>query len=125
VLNALCEKFGIAIDWTADNVLPYIESLTHKFITWEIWTSVYWISFMTLFFVIFLFISKKITKQYLKVRNLSREEGYSVTREEDWELGTIISWIAFIIVAIASMIVIGIQIHDIITCVTFPEMMLV
>ena len=27
VLNALCEKFGIAIDWTAENVMPYLTDL--------------------------------------------------------------------------------------------------
>lgn len=121
VLNALCEKFGVAIDWTADNVLPYVESLCVKLITWEIWTSVYWIGLMTLLFVIFLFVSKKITKQYIK----ARDDGDDLDAEFGWFLGAICSWIVFGIIAITSMFVIGIQTHNIITCVTFPEMMLV
>jgi hypothetical protein len=120
VLDALCEKFGLAIDWTAGNVLPYVESLCVKLITWEIWTSVYWIGLMTLLSVIFLFVSKKITKRYVKERDNGK-----YCAEEGWLAGAICSWIVFGFIAIASMVVIGIQIHDIITCVTFPEMMLV
>jgi len=39
VLNYLGEKFGIVIDWSSQNVLPYIEQLLGKFISWEIATS--------------------------------------------------------------------------------------
>lgn len=120
VLNALCEKFGIAIDWTADNVLPYVQELCAKLISWEIWTSVYWIGLMTLLSVIFLFVSKKITERYVKERDNGK-----YCAEEGWLAGAIVSWVVFGSITIASMIVIGTQIHDIITCVTFPEMMLV
>lgn len=120
VLNALFEKFGIVIDWTADNVLPYVESLCAKLISWEIWTSVYWIGLMTLLLVIFLFVSKKITKRYVKIR-----DGDYYDTENCWLAGAISSWMVFSVIAIASMIVIGCQIHDIITCAIFPEMMLV
>ena len=36
VLDYLGEKFGIAIDWTSNNVLPYLQTLADKFIKWEI-----------------------------------------------------------------------------------------
>ena len=39
VINDLCQKFGIAIDWTAENVLPYIEDLCARYIQFEIQTS--------------------------------------------------------------------------------------
>ena len=41
VLDYLGEKFGIAIDWTSNNVLPYLQALVDKFIKWEISTSIY------------------------------------------------------------------------------------
>lgn len=120
VLDALCEKFGVAIDWTSDNVLPYVESLCTKLISWEIWTSVYWIGLMTLISIILLFVSKKITKEYVKIR----DDCYHY--EEDCLFVTAIcSWVAFGVTAIVSMFVIGDEIYDIITCVTFPEMMLI
>lgn len=43
VLDYLGEKFGIAIDWTSKNVLPYLQALVDKFIKWEISTSIVWI----------------------------------------------------------------------------------
>ena len=33
VLDAVCDKFGIAIDWSSNNVIPYIEQLRNKIIT--------------------------------------------------------------------------------------------
>ena len=43
VLNDLCMKFGLAIDWSQENVLPCLEELAGKYITWEIATSEMWI----------------------------------------------------------------------------------
>lgn len=43
VLDNLCQKFGIAIDWSAENVLPYLKELCGRFINWEIATSIAWI----------------------------------------------------------------------------------
>lgn len=42
VINDLCAKFGIAIDWTAENIFPYIEDLCHRYIQYEIQTSIAW-----------------------------------------------------------------------------------
>ena len=36
ILNDLCAKFGIAIDWTADNVMPYIQDLGNRFISYTL-----------------------------------------------------------------------------------------
>ncbi len=115
VLNALCEKFGIAIDWTASNMLPYVESLTHKFIAWEISTSVFWILFMTILTTASFLISKKIYAKY-------QDTKYDCT---NWDIANIAGWIITICITLALVVTIGCQIHDIITCVTFPEMMLI
>lgn len=39
VLDALCAKFGIAVDWTSQNVVPYLTDLAARIITYEISTS--------------------------------------------------------------------------------------
>lgn len=36
VLNALCEKFGIAVDWSSENVVPYLMELTHRYAAYVI-----------------------------------------------------------------------------------------
>ena len=42
VINDLCAKFGVAIDWTAENVMPYIEDLCARYIQYEVQTSIAW-----------------------------------------------------------------------------------
>ena len=43
VLDDLSERFGVAIDWSEENVLPYAQELFQKFVNYEIWTSALWI----------------------------------------------------------------------------------
>lgn len=43
VLDYLGRKFGMAIDWTSENVMPYIEDLCSRYIQFEINTSIAWI----------------------------------------------------------------------------------
>ncbi len=42
VLDYLCGKFGIAIDWTSENVMPYLEDLCGRYIEYEVYTSLAW-----------------------------------------------------------------------------------
>ena len=43
VLDYLGEKFGVAIDWTQENVLPYLQDLLSRFAGYRITVSVFWI----------------------------------------------------------------------------------
>ena len=43
ILDALSEKIGLSIDWTSQNVVPYINQLCRKYVNYEITTSVIWI----------------------------------------------------------------------------------
>ena len=122
VLDALCEKFGITIDWTADNVLPYMESLCTKLISWEILTSVYWICLLTILTLIGFFVMKKV---HTKCNEVNQSENFSRCQQDDWETINVIVWVCFIVLLVVSVVMIAFQVHDIITCVTFPEMMLI
>ena len=42
ILDDICKRFGIVIDWTSANVIPYLEQLVTKYINYEIATSVVW-----------------------------------------------------------------------------------
>lgn len=42
VINDLCQKFGIAIDWSKETVMPYIEELCGRYVTYEAYTSMAW-----------------------------------------------------------------------------------
>ena len=103
VLDALCEKFGIAIDWTSQNVMPYVTDLATRIITYEIWTSAAWITIMAIVFLI----AWKMTK------NLCKEDRF----EDEWFSG----WSIRIIIGIIFFAVIGCQVFDIIEAVVLPE----
>ena len=107
VLDYLGEKFGIAIDWTNNNVLPYLQTLVDKFIQWEISTSILWIAIAV--FVIAIIIS---------LMNLKG------IREFNKEICDGILWIPAGIFILGFFIVICVQIFDIVECNVFPEKVL-
>ena len=39
----LLSQFGIAVDWTSENVLPYLQTLAEKLVRFEINTSIMWL----------------------------------------------------------------------------------
>lgn len=112
VIEALCEKFGIVIDWTSANVLPYIEQLAGRFIQYEIWTSVARMIFWIIVTVAIWIIAKWFCKK---------------ASEDDWDCdygwfwGAIFSLIFAIIITIITLIAIPCQTLDIIEAITIPE----
>ena len=103
VLDALCEKFGIAIDWTSQNVVPYLTDLAARIIIYEISTSAVWIVIAAILFLI----AWKMTK------NLCKADVF----DYEWISG----WIIRIIIGIICFVVIGFEVFDIIEAVALPE----
>lgn len=62
VLDALCDKVGITIDWTSTNVFPYLQDLMQRFIKYETYTSILWLIIGLVLFVFFLTALMKISK---------------------------------------------------------------
>lgn len=122
VLNALCEKFGIVIDWTAENVIPYIAELCMKLISWEIWTSVAWIAFMAVLSIIATVLAKRFYPTFKRgVEENIRENYYDI----GWIIASVFAIIPLFAIYLATFIVLCVQVMDIIKCVTFPEMYVV
>lgn len=117
VLDALCEKFGIVIDWTATNVLPYITTLCTKLVSYEIWTSVAWMGIMICLSVASIIAAKRLIPTFKAGLEQDRQN-YDI----GWTLASVFAIIGLIGLNLATVIVIGEQIMDIIKCVTFPEM---
>ena len=42
ILDDLCKKFGIVINWADENVIPYLTDFLHRYISYEIATSIVW-----------------------------------------------------------------------------------
>ena len=103
VLDALCEKFGIAIDWTSQNVVPYVTELATRIITYEISTSVVWMVIAAILFLI----AWKMTKRNCKADIF----------EDEWFLG----WFVRTLIGVFCFITIVCQIFDIIEALALPE----
>lgn len=113
VINDLCQKFGIAIDWTAENVLPYIEDLCARYIQFEIQTSIAWIVCMaavTLLAGIIWAISAIVDAN-------SCSDAADCIRC----LSMIVFWIALVVTIIVGMV----QAYDIIECCNLPEKVII
>lgn len=111
VLNALCDKFGLAIDWTAANILPYLEVLCGKFITYEIVTSIATIALTFVIWLTFLI----VTRIFWKRADFNRWE------LDFYQVAAMIGIGCTIIASIVLIVNLCIQTYDIITALTFPE----
>lgn len=109
VLDALCDKFGIAVDWSSDNIVPYIEILFEKCINHEVASSLFWIllAFLGLCIGVYFYIHGKAI--------------YKATEEVEG-MGSINIGAILVLVAI---VIIAVQIFDLIKCSTFPESVII
>lgn len=100
VLDALCEKFGLVIDWTSENIIPYASTLFSKLVSYEIWTSVAWMIFVAILLVLSIIGIKKFI-------------------DDTWGELIVVPCAILGFICIACVMV---QVMDIIKCLTFPEM---
>ena len=63
-LEYLFEKFGIAVNWSTEAVLPAIQTLMNRYAKYEIVYSSFWIGLTLLVLLIFAFILKRIFADY-------------------------------------------------------------
>lgn len=110
VLDNLCQKFGIAIDWSAQNVLPYIKELMARFINWEIAVSIIWI----VLGVVMIIIGTTSTRYIWK-----RKDKYDYFGDPDEGItwGFIVS-IALVVIGVLVSLV---QCFDIVEAIYLPE----
>ena len=117
VINDLCEKLGIAIDWSAENILPKVEELCNKYISYEIWTSVAWMALWVFIFLTCFIIGRGMHKAELKKDEIDRWDF-------DNSVSSVLVMVFYILAAVTGFIalcVVGTQIFDIIEAKVFPE----
>lgn len=102
VLDDLCAKFGLVIDWTEENIIPKAEELMGKYISWEIA-----ISWMYIVIAAVLVIAA-IVMIIIKVKG-------------DWISGGILCAVAALMLIVAIAVTVK-QVQDILTCIYFPEL---
>ena len=123
VLDAVCDKFGIAIDWTSNNVIPYIQELGNKIITYDICMSIMWLvigSVIPLTFAI-------LIKKFLNKKKLEAKERMNDYYYTDGSLDEG-AWYCYLIIGmllIVAIVFVTISSQSIIQDVVFPEKTLI
>ena len=62
VLDHICDKFGIAIDWSSTNVIPYLQDLMVRITKYVTYTSIFWLVISILTIIISIYLSIKLIK---------------------------------------------------------------
>lgn len=103
VLDYISEKFGMAMDWTSDNIMPYFTELCDKIVKYEICTSIIWLIIFSVAIALCIIYARKCIKL-----------------ADEYEAVDILA-IVLIIAAAAFSIGFLVQIFDIVKCGIFPE----
>ena len=112
VFDYLGEKLGIAIDWTADNILPQVTEFMSRYTVYEIACSIAWIVISVITVVAVAFFLKSIYK------SCKNKDGFWYYED----FGTALTVILSIAAIIIFIVVILFNIFEIIGWVTVPEM---
>lgn len=88
VLDNLAQKFGIAIDWTSQNIMPYLQDLMSRFIQYKNSISIIWIVIDAILIIISIICIIKL------IRWTKKDKYYD---EESFEMGIVLTTIVMII----------------------------
>ena len=113
VLDDLGDRFGIAIDWTSENVLPYLQNLMDRFITYNIAMNILYIAVCAVIILGAIIGIPKISR-YAQKKMEENPRG-------DWDCGVVVINVFWVSASILSTYFLLTSISDIIRCVTIPE----
>lgn len=116
LIDELAARFGIVIDWTAENIMPYLTDLGIRFVTLVTWKSILGICF-TLFLLCFsILIFRKGLKMYTEDTN-----GIKDHDDDIYIPITIIGAIATLFCTIMNFVAIPCFVNQILECKFLPE----
>lgn len=116
VLDALCEKFGLVVDWTGANVIPYLTELCSRICTYEIATSIVWMIIGAIMII------SSIVYYRHSWKNPINWDTYDITGKQ---VNGILSIMALIVLGLAGPIIIFVQTFDIIQAICIPELTII
>lgn len=129
VLDALCQKLGLVFDWTNQNIVPYLQQLTSKMVTYKLTLSYYYV-ILSVFFVALSIIAivSFVKNFYLAMTNPEAVNArYKLDGFGDYLEYVPFSWVRLAVMILGCITIlisfdnISDNIIQIITCYTFPE----
>lgn len=119
VIDNLAAKFGMVIDWTSSNVVPYLQELADRFIQYEIATSYAYIGIMVALCGVFWILA---VSYYRHLKKSEGDDWYGLDGlDEGPYFLVIILHVIAVGLSIAALIVTCVQIFDIIEAKFIPE----
>lgn len=115
VLDKLGEQMGIAIDWTSENILPYIQDLVSRIAAIQIVNSIIGIVFATISLFLIIFIILKLVK---KSKVNLKESGEYLNLDDGWFIGSIM---AIVILGMLSIVLFSVAIPSLTQAIWLPE----
>lgn len=115
ILDDLAKRFGIAVDWTQANIIPYLNELAQKYINYYFWSRISLISIGFIISIFLLFVCKKVKKK-------AGEDWYP-DGNGDHALA-LVGIIAGYIIFGVMLIVLLVLLPNLIACKVFPEKVL-
>lgn len=111
-LTELAKKFGVAIDWTSQNALPYVQELAGRIVKFEVATSILWAIVGAVFVI-----SYHWWMPFIKY--LARKEKEDIY--DMYGFYKALAMVGMIITMIIGGLIISQQAYDLIQCAILPE----
>lgn len=121
VLNHLGDQFGVVIDWSSANVMPYLNDLMTRMIKYGMYINIYHIIYAIFITALFIIVTIVLYKIAYKMILKSEENEEYVNSAKILSTAFAISLVATVIVALIEIGNIKDHIADIIELNTVPE----
>lgn len=97
VFELICDKIGIAIDWTQENIIPYIMDLCKRYVAYNIVEEILLILFSFALIVGVVIVFKIIIKDRAKCESKKKDTAfwdyYSYNKDVDAGFGAVFSFV--------------------------------
>lgn len=115
-LDAVCNKFGIAVDWSSKNVVPYVQELSTRIVHFKIASAIF-------FAVVGILMVASIILWVKWIKYCDKR--YKEEEWDNWDLAKGLSIGACIICTVVGIYVALYSVYDIVTYSVFPEKALI
>ena len=125
VLNYICGQFGLAIDWTAENVMPQMIDIFSRYRMYEIVINIIWMIVFMAFAICFVHFGKIVIRNYKSCRDTHNENLWfyygNYCSEVRWNTPSSIYVALFVVYLALVFLVVPIIIDDMLQWTFVPE----